>query len=184
MGILFANHAKSFLVEAVDDVSTEIKVTKPEVYTFPNIDNSDDFFFVSAIGSSTQPALEIMKVIGVDKSAGILTVVRGVDGTAPKQLSSGLSLEIRLTAAALNVILAIANEGLDGPKLERFDFAVESSVWEVNHGRGTTLFDEKLLVLDSDGVYRKHLAPTEIIDEDSFRIRFSHAVSGYVDIRF
>lgn len=184
MGILFANHAKTFLAEVVEPEQTTIRCSFPEIYTFPSIKAAGDYFYASGIASSTQPALEIVKVVGVDKTAGTIEVVRGVDGTTPVKLPAGLSLEIRLPAAALNDILAIANEGLDGHKLERFAFNTPAQEWVIGHNRGTTLFDEKLWVLEQDGVFRKHLAATEVVDDNNFRIRFSHAVSGYVDVRF
>lgn len=183
MGIKFANHANTVTLSDCSESSTEVTIQKEDVPRFPIL-GAGDYFYVSAILPGHRDFVEIIKVIEVDTTTGVMQIVRGMDGTAPQILPSGSTLEIRIPAAALHDILAVAEEGIDGPRLERFEMGEVSSEWLIEHGRGTTLFEERVWVKGEDSVYRRVLAPTTLIDQDSFKIEFTHPVVGYVDVRF
>jgi hypothetical protein len=181
MGILFANHAKSVAVAAVLPEDDLLICSLDGVATYPDIINDDDYFYVSAIPPGKRDFTEIIKVTSLDKETGEIGVVRGADGTEPVPHLAGTKLEIRIPAAVLRDIM---NAGLAGPKPVRHVFDTPAREWIVIHNRSTTMFDENIWVHEDDDVHRKHMAAIEILDAERFKICFSCAVSGYVDIRF
>jgi hypothetical protein len=139
MGLLFANHAKTTIVGAVSQTATVIRTSPAMVAGFPDIVEPDDYFYASFIPIGMLDVKEIVRVNRFDKSTGEMEVVRGVDGTISIDHPVGTGVEIRIPNIALQDILSIATQGVEGPKLNRFNFPVNSSEWVVEHGKSTPL---------------------------------------------
>lgn len=94
----FINDGLTTLAVACDDIETSLTVADATV--FPAI-SGDEFFKMTLAPATTETTYEVVKVTAV--AGNVLTVVRGVEGTA-QAWSIGAKAENRLTAADITAM--------------------------------------------------------------------------------
>ena len=101
--ILFSNNATTKLAIAIKNTDTSLSVTSGTGQLFPTIaSGSGDYFYITLVDSSGNH--EIVKVTG--KSTDTFTIVRGQDGTTARAFAVNSRVEQRVTAGALNDVVA------------------------------------------------------------------------------
>jgi hypothetical protein len=108
VGIKIANNAVGTLVSGITSSSTSVVLGSGEGAAFPAL-AVGDYFYATLVDTSN--VLEIVKVTA--RAADTLTVVRGQDGTTAREYGVNSRLELRLTAAVINELVAT-----DGTKLD------------------------------------------------------------------
>lgn len=100
MGVpVFTNNAAGTLAGSYDAAATAITLTAGQGARFPS-PSAGDWFPLTIVDSANN--LEIVKVTA--RVGDTLTVVRGQEGTAARDLALGEKVELRLTAAALDAL--------------------------------------------------------------------------------
>jgi hypothetical protein len=66
------------------------------------------------------------------------------------------------------------------PVYKRYEFPQETLLWVVEHNMSTTHLRERLYTSDGKAMF----AAIEVIDETSFVVRLTQAMSGWVDVEF
>ncbi len=94
--ILYTNNASAKLASAIASGDTSLDVQAGQGAEFPAITGSD--YFLATLVSST--AVEIVKVTA--RSTDTFTIVRAQEGTTGVAFAAGDTVELRITAAALN----------------------------------------------------------------------------------
>lgn len=111
MSRLFANNATTTLNTAISDSDTTLVVAPGTGSVFPTVAGSDwiDMTLEDDLGN-----VEIVRCSAHSAGSDTFTLsTRGVESTTPRAFSSGVRVEIRLTAAALNGWVGETDE-LDG----------------------------------------------------------------------
>lgn len=101
---LFANNAYSVLSAGIDGVTTVIEVASGASFPSPT---GGDHFLATLIGldvNLNETSWEIVKV--TTRTANVLTVVRGQDGTAAQAWPSATRVELRVSAENLTTLRA------------------------------------------------------------------------------
>jgi len=104
MAVKFANNVSTTLSTAINATQTTISVA--DASGLPTL-SSGDYIYLTIDTDTISPTIEVVKVTGV--STNTLTVVRGQDGTTASSFSSGVKVELRVTAAALDDISSAAD---------------------------------------------------------------------------
>jgi hypothetical protein len=99
---LFANNAVSTLSSSVLATDTTFQLAAAGSFPSPT---GGDYFWATLASGSPEATWEVVKVTA--RSGNTLTVERGQDGTTAKAWSSGTKIELRLTAAAMNLLAAL-----------------------------------------------------------------------------
>jgi hypothetical protein len=121
MGIpLFTNNAATYLAFGITNTATTMQVSSNAGNLFPN-PTGTDYFYLSLI-SLSGPTIEIVKCTA--RSGDIFTIVRGQDGTSPQYWNAGDNVQLRITAASLNLF---ASESTAEQDLAAYKAAVASS---------------------------------------------------------
>jgi hypothetical protein len=115
---LFTNNASTTLALGVGISDTTINLYAGSGALFPSPAGSN-YFYISLISSSTN-STEIMKC--TNRSGDVLTVVRGQDGTSSQYWNVGDRVELRVTAASLNLFAngAGTNTGTAATQVQEF----------------------------------------------------------------
>ena len=102
--LLFSNNARSALSGPLTNSATTLTLTAGDGDLFPVVTGLDFFFLTIAETNSngTEIAWENLKCIA--RSGDVLTVVRGQEGTTGTAWLSGTPIELRVTAAALEIL--------------------------------------------------------------------------------
>lgn len=101
MGLVLKNNAVSRLASSLAVGDTTLPVTASEGSRFPAL-NPGDWFPVTVLRSDG--TLEIMRCTG--RSGDTLTVLRAQEGTSAKTFNAGDRVELRLTAATFDQLIA------------------------------------------------------------------------------
>lgn len=97
MGVLkFANNAKSTLAAPILAAAVNCSVQSSDASKFPALSAGD--WFMAALKDASNN-IEIVKVTA--RASGVLTIVRGQEGTTPRDFSAGAVVDMRLTAGTL-----------------------------------------------------------------------------------
>jgi hypothetical protein len=96
---LFANNATATLAAAYSASATALTLTAGQGSLFPS-PSGGDWFAATIVNSSN--VIEIVQCIG--RNADTLTVNRGQEGTAARNLASGEKIDLRLTAAVMTAL--------------------------------------------------------------------------------
>ena len=115
---LFTNNASTTLALGVGLSDTTINLYAGSGALFPSPAGSN-YFYISLISSSTN-STEIMKC--TNRTGDVLTVVRGQDGTSAQYWNVGDRVELRVTAASLNLFAngAGTNTGTAATQVQEF----------------------------------------------------------------
>ena len=115
---LFTNNASTTLALGVGISDTTINLYAGSGALFPSPAGSN-YFYISLISSSTS-STEIMKC--TNRTGDVLTVVRGQDGTSAQYWNVGDRVELRVTAASLNLFAngAGTNTGTAATQVQEF----------------------------------------------------------------
>jgi hypothetical protein len=100
----FANNASTTLIGTITDAGTSINVANGAV--FPAL-GADEYFYATLIGygdNGNENAWEIVKVTA--RSANLLTVARGQDGTIATAWPSATRVELRLNAGTMEAVVS------------------------------------------------------------------------------
>ena len=114
MAIILANNATSKLAGSITAASTAISVQSGDGVKFPAI-VSPNWFPVTLIDASGN--IEICKCTA--RSADILTVLRGQEGTTPRAFSTGSRVSLRITKAVLDYLFGVVDQ-LTGTNISAF----------------------------------------------------------------
>lgn len=101
MGMKFTNNAASTLAADITSGSTTIAIQTADAGEFPSLGDGDWFIATIVDASGNR---EIVKCTA--RTGGVLTVVRGQEGTTPHAFVVGDSLSLRLTAAVIQQLFA------------------------------------------------------------------------------
>lgn len=108
MGLVLKNNAVSRLASSLAVGDTTLPVTASEGSRFPAL-NPGDWFPVTVLRSDG--TLEIMRCTG--RAGDTLTVVRAQEGTSAKTFNAGDRVELRLTAATFDQLIADVEDRVD-----------------------------------------------------------------------
>jgi len=108
MGLVLKNNAVSRLASSVEVGDTALAVTASEGSRFPLL-AAGDWFPVTVLRSDG--TLEIMRCTA--RSGDLLTVTRAQEGTTAKTFTAGDRVELRLTAATFDSMLAEVQQAVD-----------------------------------------------------------------------
>lgn len=101
MGLVLKNNAVSRLASSLAVGDTALPVSASEGSRFPAL-NAGDWFPVTVLRSDG--TLEIMRCTA--RSGDLLTVTRAQEGTTAKTFTAGDRVELRLTAATFDQLIA------------------------------------------------------------------------------
>ena len=108
-GLVFKNNAKTTLSSGVNNSTTTIPVTDGSVFPACNLGSSGTFFFVT-LDDDTNNEIVKVTVSSGDAGNGNLTVVRAQEGTTARAFSSGVKVELRLTAGMVDTFNLSGND--------------------------------------------------------------------------
>jgi len=97
---LYTNNAATYLAFGITNTATTMQVSANAGNLFPN-PTGGDYFYVSLI-SLSGPIIEIVKCTA--RSGDIFTIERGQEGTSPLYWNMGDNVQLRITAAGLNLL--------------------------------------------------------------------------------
>jgi hypothetical protein len=98
---LFANNATSTLLSAINNVVTAIPLQVGHGARFPAMPNTSGDYYWATLANADSSIVEIVRVD--TRSGDTLNVARGQQGTTAVAWSAGDKVEMRLTAASLNL---------------------------------------------------------------------------------
>ncbi len=101
MGIKYKNNAITIITADIDDEVTTIPVSNAAV--FPEIGAQDYCYLTIGEGNTNMEIVKVTAIVGNN-----LTVVRAQQDTTAKSFSSGIPIELRLTAGMLQAALDTA----------------------------------------------------------------------------
>lgn len=105
--VLYANNCVSTLAKAITDKDTSLSVNVNES-PWPEITStSSDYFFVTLINPNNGDT-EIIKVTRCNPVTGLMTIVRGQDGTSAKSFPLKTSVEMRITKSFFDAYIGAA----------------------------------------------------------------------------
>ena len=151
MAVVFKNNAKTTLASGINSSVTSISVSAGSL--LPSLTGSD--FFFATIDDGTKN--EIVKVTA--RSSNTLTVVRAQDNTTAQSFSTGAVVELRLTAAILELFsqtgVAITDEieayldanGLTFPDNTQAKFGTDNDL-TIDHSSATGVSR----IIDNSGI--------------------------------
>jgi hypothetical protein len=96
---LYTNNAATYLAFGITNTATTMQVSANAGNLFPN-PTGGDYFYVSLI-SLSGPIIEIVKCTA--RNGDIFTIERGQEGTTPLYWNTGDNVQLRITAASLNL---------------------------------------------------------------------------------
>jgi hypothetical protein len=96
---LFSNNAKATLLGSISAVATSLTLSSGSGVLFPTIVTVGDFFIITIEDSGV---IEIVKAVAT--SGDIFTIQRAQEGTTARAWNAGTSVELRLTAGAIQKI--------------------------------------------------------------------------------
>lgn len=108
MGLVLKNNAVSRLASSLAVGDTALPVSASEGSRFPAL-ATGDWFPVTVLRSDG--TLEIMRCTG--RAGDTLTVVRAQEGTSAKTFNAGDRVELRLTAATFDQLIADVEDRVD-----------------------------------------------------------------------
>lgn len=108
MGIKFSNNGHSTLAASITSSGTSITVASGHGSRFPSL-AAGDYFYATLIDASNN--LEIVKCTA--RSSDVLTVTRGAESTTARAYAIGDRIELRVTAAGLDDVAALATLDAD-----------------------------------------------------------------------
>ena len=117
---LYTNNAATYLAFGITNTATTMQVSANAGSLFPN-PTGGDYFYVSLI-SLSGPIIEIVKCTA--RSGDIFTIERGQEGTSALYWNMGDNVQLRITAASLNLF---ASESTAVEDLNAYKAAVASS---------------------------------------------------------
>ena len=97
MAVQFTNNARGYLAQAISSSDTQLVLTSGGAALFPTV-TMGDTFNVTLV--SVDGGLEIVTVTAVAGSQ--FTIVRGAEGTTPRQFTVNSLVELRITASVIN----------------------------------------------------------------------------------
>ena len=130
---LYTNNAATYLAFGITNTATTMQVSANAGGLFPN-PVGGNYFYVSLI-SLSGPIIEIVKCTA--RNGDIFTIERGQEGTTPLYWNTGDNVQLRITAASLNLFASESNAEED---LAAYKAAVASSTGSslVGYNEGNT----------------------------------------------
>ena len=126
---LFTNNAQGSLALGITATTTNIQLNAGAGSLFPQPSNIGEYFTLTLVSITDSTYFEIVECIA--RSGDMLTIVRAQEGTTAKSFNISDSVQLRITAASLNLFAAGGSTGVN---------ATGSSVAEFTATQGQTVF--------------------------------------------
>jgi len=126
---LFTNNAQGSLALGITATTTNIQLNAGAGSLFPQPSNIGEYFTLTLVSITDPTYFEIVECIA--RSGDMLTIVRAQEGTTAKSFNISDSVQLRITAASLNLFAAGGSTGVN---------ASASSVAEFTATQGQTVF--------------------------------------------
>jgi hypothetical protein len=105
---LFTNNASTALAAAITPTTTNIQVTPGTGVYFPS-PTLGDYFYLTLLSNTNSTQMEIVRCIA--KNGDTFTVIRGDEGTTAQAFNISDSVQLRITAASLNLFAVGGSSG-------------------------------------------------------------------------
>jgi hypothetical protein len=178
--IVNANNIKTFVEDVAAIKSNDNTFTG--INTFPQVD-------ISVVSPNQDQEERAVNVVSVRNYVLDTTVREGINNdftetnTFPDMdilNASPTNKQVVNAGSVKSYIGAVATQVIEGLSLVKYVFDNPNDTWLVTHSKNTELFQYD--IMDDSG--NKMIAPINIIDDNSFVVELTEAVTGSVLVRF